>query len=160
MSEQPTTPEAPVATEPEQTQGDPADLGDAGKKALAAERDARKAAEKSVADLAAKLKQIEDANLSELDKAKREAEDAKATLAHLTLENTRNAVALAKGVPGDLVEFLTGDNEEQIAKRADVLLARLNAPTTPKPDPSQGASGSNGKASTADSFAEFFNSHI
>jgi predicted PilT family ATPase len=138
----------------EQQQGDPADkpLGPNGEKALQSERDARKAAEKAAADYKAQLDQIEQANLSEIEKAQRAAQEAQDQLAAITRENTRNAVALSKGVPADLVEFLTGDTEEEIAAKADTLLARLKGPTTPKPDPTQGAAG-DGKGSTAAQFA-------
>lgn len=140
MSEQPTT-EPVEPTNVETPQGDPAELGDAGKKALAAEREARKAAEKSAAEFAARLKEIEQANLSELEKAQRAAKEAQDQLSEISRQNLRNSVALSKGVPADLVEFLTGDTEDEIAARADTLLARLNAPTTPRPDPTQGAKG-------------------
>lgn len=133
--------------------GEPADLGDAGKKALAAERDARKAAEKASADLQAKLDQIEKANLSELEKAQLAAKEAQDELAEITRQNLRNSVALAKGVPADLAEFLTGDTEDELNTKADTLLARLNAPTTPLPDPSQGAKGGDGQKSVANQFA-------
>lgn len=139
MSEQTTTePVEPAVTE---KQGEPADLGDAGKKALAAEREARKAAEKSAAEYAARLKELEQANLSELEKAQRSAKEAQDQLTAITRQNLRNSVALTKGVPADLVEFLAGDTEDEIAAKADTLLARLNAPTSPLPDPTQGARG-------------------
>jgi DNA-binding XRE family transcriptional regulator len=139
-------------------QGEPGDtpLGPNGEKALRAEREARAAAEKAAADYKAKLDEIEKASRSELEKA----QEAQAQLAEITRQSTVNKVALEKGVPADLVEFLTGDNEEAIAAKADLLLARLNAPKTPKPDPSQGAGPGEGKASAADSFAEFFTSHL
>ena len=69
-------------------------LGDPGKKALAAERDARKAAERRFAEAEARLKEIEDANLSELQKAQRDAEEYRAKLASLQVENARSRVAL------------------------------------------------------------------
>lgn len=142
--------------EPEPQQGEPADnpLGPNGEKALTAEREARKAAEKSATDLKAKLDEIEQANLSELEKSQRAAKDAQDQLAELTRQNLRNSVALAKGVPADLVDFLTGDSEDELNKKADVLLSRLSAPTTPRPDLSQGSKGSSGPQSTADQFAE------
>jgi uncharacterized protein (DUF885 family) len=139
MSETTAAPAATENTEPT-TQGDPADkpLGPNGEKALESERAARKAAEKSAADLAAKLKAIEDANLSEIEKAQKAAADARAELDRISKENLRNSVALAKGVPADLVQFLNGDTEDDLNAQADTLLARLNAaPTTPKPDLSQ-----------------------
>lgn len=117
------------------------ELGDGGKKALQAERDARKQAEKANAELAARLKEFEDSKLSDLERAQKQAAENAAELARLRSENVRNKVAIDKGVPADLVEFLTGDTEGDIAAKADLLLARLNTPGTPKPDPSQGAKG-------------------
>jgi hypothetical protein len=141
MSEVTTEPiaeaEAPAEVEAVESQ----ELGDGGKKALQAERDARKAAERTAAEYAAKLKEIEDSNLSELERAKKVAEESAAELARLRTENVRSKVAIDKGVPADLIEFLTGDTEGDIAAKADLLMARLNTPGTPKPDPSQGAKG-------------------
>lgn len=154
MSEQNKNPQEPQVTGPGVEQGEPAELGDAGKKALAAEREARKAAEKSAAELQARLDEIEAAKLSELERAQKAAQEAQAQLEALSRQNTRNAVALAKGVPADLVEFLTGDNEEELSAKADVLLSRLNAPTTPRPDPTQGSKGDPPPRSNADKFAE------
>ena len=141
MSEATTEPttDAPATPDAEVTESQ--ELGDGGKKALSAEREARKAAERTAAEYAAKLKEIEDANLSELERTKRAAEESAAELARLRSENVRNKVAIDKGVPADLIEFLTGDTEDAIAAKADVLMARLNTPGTPKPDPSQGAKG-------------------
>ena len=131
-------------------------LGDPGKKALAAERDARKAAERRFAEAEARLKEIEDAQLSELQKAQRDAEEYRSQLASLQLESARSRVALEKGVPSDLIEFITGEDEEQMAAKADLLMSRLNStPSTPKPDFTQGASGTPAPATRpgADTFA-------
>lgn len=141
MSEDTTATPAEAPTDVEADAPETQELGDGGKKAIQAERDARKAAEKLTAELSAKLKQFEDANLSELERTKKAAEESAAELAALRAENVRSRVALDKGVPADLVEFLTGDTEGDIAAKADLLMARLNAPGTPKPDPSQGAKG-------------------
>ena len=129
--------QAPAEAEVVETQ----ELGDGGKKALQAERDARKAAERTAAEYAAKLKEFEDSKLSELERAQKEAAENAAELARLRTENVRSKVAIDKGVPADLIEFLTGDTEGDIAAKADLLMARLNTPGTPKPDPSQGAKG-------------------
>jgi hypothetical protein len=157
MSEQ--TPETPVPTEPvEQPQGEPAvkPLGPNGENALREERAQRKAAEKQAADFKKRLDALEQANLSEVEKAQKAAQEAQNALADVTRQNLRNKVALAKGVPADLVDFLTGDNEEEIAAKADVLLKRIGAPTNPKPDLSQGARGENPAGGTpADQFANF-----
>ena len=142
--------ETPVEEQPaEETLGDP------GKKALAAERDARKAAERRFAEAEARLKEIEDANLSELQKAQRDAEEYRSKLASLQVENARSRIALEKGVPSDLIEFIVGEDEEQMAAKADLLMSRLNStPSTPKPDFTQGASGQVAKLSNADVFAQ------
>jgi hypothetical protein len=141
MSEVVTEPTAETQAPAEVEAPESQELGDGGKKALQAERDARKTAERTAAELSAKLKQFEDANLSELERTKKAAEESAAELAKLRTENVRNKVALAKGVPADLIEFLTGNSEEDVAAKADLLMARLNATGTPKPDPSQGAKG-------------------
>ncbi|GAA3699099.1 hypothetical protein GCM10022377_10130 [Zhihengliuella alba] len=153
----------PEAIAPESTETENAEapeLGDAGKKAIQAERDARKAAEKAAAEYKAKLKEIEDANLSEVEKANRLAAESAAELAALRTESLRSRVALEKGVPADLVGFLTGDTEEDIAAKADLLMSRLTAPKSPKPDLSQGAKGGDKKSSTGDQFADFFTSKL
>lgn len=141
------------ATAPATEQEAP-ELGEAGQKAIKAEREARRTAEKSAAELAARLKEIEDAQLSDLERAKQEAETNAAELAKLREDNIRQRVALDKGVPTDLIEFLGSGSEEQILARAELLVARLNTPTSPKPDLSQGATGSTPKLSTAEQFAQ------
>lgn len=151
MSE--TTPETttpPAEPETPNPQGDPAGdqpLGENGVKALKAERERADAAERE-------LKTLRAAQMSDLERAQAEAREAREQLAKVTTQNLRNSVALAKGVPADLVEFLTGDTEDEIAAKADVLLSRITpvAPT-PKPDRSQGAKGAPQPSSTADQFA-------
>lgn len=147
--------DAAEQAENQSTEHAPEDLGEGGKKAIAAERDARKQAEKLNATLTARLKEIEDANLSELEKAQREATEARETLAKIQRESDRNKVALEKGVPSDLIEFITGDTAEDMAAKADLLVSRLNAsPSTPKPDRTQGASGKEPVVTTAQQFAQ------
>lgn len=143
MSEQTGAPAEGAQTTEGQTQGEPADkqLGPNGEKALAAEREARKTAEKSAADLQAQLDKIAQANLSDLEKAQKQAQETQAKLDALTRQNTVSTIALAKGVPADLVEFLTGSTEDEISAKADLLLSRLGTPKSPKPDASQGAKG-------------------
>jgi len=157
MSEQTTEQPAQPDTTETQPQGDPAPkpLGPNGEKALQDERAQRKAAEKQAADFKKRLDALEQANLTEVEKAQRAAQDAQTQLAELTRQNLRNKVALEKGVPADLVDFLSGDSEDEIAAKADLLLKRINAPTTPKPDLSQGARGETGGGTPADQFATF-----
>jgi len=143
------TPEAPesdapgVATDnPDPADAKPADadvpLGEPGKRALDAERTARKAAEKAASEAQAKLQEIEDAKLSEIDRAQKAAAEAQARLADITRQNLVNSRALAKGLPADLTGFINGEDEASVDAQIDTLLARINAPRTPAPDPGQG----------------------
>lgn len=162
MSDTPTTDPAPEATT------EPADetLGASGVEALRREREARaeaerllkesaadgsralaeskarRAAEKQVAELAAKVKEFEDASKSEAEKAAARAEAAEKALAEVTAKALRLEVAAEVGVPADLVEFLTGGDEESLRAQAEKLMAATaasKAPRPPQPDPSQGA---------------------
>jgi hypothetical protein len=145
----------------EQPQGDPASepLGEGGKKALDAERNARKAAEKAAADLKAQLDQINQANESAVEKAQREAKEAQEAAAKATADALRFRVAAKHGLSDEDADlFLTGTDAETLERQAAALVART--PSSPKPDPSQGAKGSQGARSTADSFAEFFRNNI
>jgi hypothetical protein len=92
------------------------------------------------AEAARKLKEIEDRDLSELQKAQRDREEALTRLQAIEREALRNRVALAKGLPAEIAATLTGSSEEELAAHADALIAwRGNVPpTTPRPDPGQG----------------------
>lgn len=160
MSEDTTTTPADAPVDAEASTTDTPDLGEAGQKAIKAERDARKAAERTAADLAAKLKSIEDANLSDLERAQSAAAEAAQELAALRIENVRTKVAIEKGIPADLIEFLSGSTEEEVAAKADILIARLNTSGTPKPDLSQGAKGTTTQGTTGDLFARFFEENL
>ena len=136
MSEATTESTAEVGAEP---QGDPVELGDGGKKALEAERRRANALDKQLKAILAEREEAETAKLSELEQAKRAATEAATRLAEYERTTLRQKVALEKGLPASLVSRLQGDDEESLSTDADALLALLNAPTSPKPDPSQGA---------------------
>lgn len=125
-------------------QGEPAGaddetLGEGGKKALKAEREARTAAERQAAEFKAKLDKIEAANLSDLERAQKEAKDAQEAAAKATTEALRFRVAAQNGISDEDAElFLTGSDAETLNRQATRLKERT--PTAPKPDPSQGAS--------------------
>lgn len=122
----------------------PQALGDAGKKALDAERTARKAAEDSAKSLQAELAKIQQASMSELEKAQAAAtENLKAAEAARS-EALRWRIAAKHGISDEDAEtFLTGSDEDSLTKQAERLavLAKAQAgPTTPKPDLTQGGS--------------------
>ena len=139
---------APVeGTEPTPETATP-DLGDGGKKALDAERRARRQAEKAATDAAARIKEYEDRDKTESQKLTEQLAALKAEAATARAEALRLRVAAELGLPGDLHEFLTGDDEESVRAKAQKLMAATAAatgPRSPAPDPTQGAKQGAGK---------------
>lgn len=148
-------------TEPqEQTQGDPADapLGEGGEKALKAEREARKAAERERDEFRRKVEEAERANESALEKAQREAKEAQEAAAKAPVTAFREAAVKFGGISAEDAElYLTAPDIETLEKQAAGLMARTaNTPAIPKPDLSQGGRGEAARGSTADQFAGVF----
>ena len=152
---EPTEPTQPAPTPPDPAP-DPA-LGDPGKKALAEERAARKAAEKQRAELEAKLKEFEDRDKTEAQKLADRAVTAEKAAAERDRELLRLRTALKFGISDEDAEtFLTAADEEALTRQAE-RLAALKAPTgprTPVPDPSQGARGAAGQVGLDAQIAE------
>lgn len=113
---------------------------------------------KANADAAKRLKEIEDRDLSELQKAQRDREEALTRLASMEQEAVRNRVALTKGLPADIASVLSGSNEEELSAHADALLAwRGNqTPPAPRPDPGQGPRPTSPDQAEAAEYARFF----
>lgn len=150
----PATPPAPEA--PPAPQGDPAPqdnpLGPNGEKALASERALRATAEREKAALQAQLDKIAEANLSELEKAQKAAQQSASDAATARTEALRYRLAAAHGIdtapgpegePSDADTFLTGADEASMTIQAQRYAARLAGvtpppPRTPAPDPGQG----------------------
>lgn len=136
-----------TTTEPqEQTQGDPADapLGEGGKKALEAEREARKAAERERDEFRRKVEEAERANESVIEKAQREAREAQEAAAKAPVLAFREAAVKFGGIsPDDAELFLTASDVETLQKQAARLMERTanTSPGVPKPDLSQGGKG-------------------
>jgi hypothetical protein len=134
-------------------------LGDAGKKAIAEERTARKAAEDAIKALQAQLDEAKRSQMSDLEKAQATAAEAQATAEKAARDALRWRTAAKHGLSDEDADlFLTGSDAETIERQATALAART--PTGPKPDPSQGAKGAAAAKTTADSFAEFFRNQI
>lgn len=131
------------------------DLGEAGKKALAAERKRADAAEKALKALQAESDARANEELSELERVKKENDDLRNGSTQAELKATRLQVALEKGIPANLAARLQGDDYDSIAADADSLaeLVTGTKPATPKPDLSQGPKGDGGKQSNAQQFA-------
>lgn len=155
------TPTTPAAEEPQTARAstdtpdttpdtpDTPDLGDGGKKALEAERRARRQAEKAASEYAAKVKAYEDAQKSETERLTEQLEQYKATAAKAEAETLRLRVAAESGLPADLHEFLVGSDEDELRAKAQKLMAATaaaTAPRAPAPDPTQGAKPGQGTA--------------
>lgn len=146
----------------DQAQGDPANdkpLGENGEKALKAEREARSAAEKSAAALQKQLDEINAANLTDLERAQKVAQDATETAEKATKEAMRLRVAAKHGISDDDADlFLTGSDMETVQRQAAALAARTS--TGPKPDLSQGAKGTTSSGSPEQDFANFLGAQM
>lgn len=146
-----TTPEptAPPATTP----ADDKPLGPAGEKALQAERDARRALEKRIAELEPLRKLAEHlgtgtpaaSGKSEIELLNERFAQHEQDLAAERQARLRLEVAAEKGLTPAQAARLAGKTREEMAADADALLALFPAapvkPGTPAPDPSQGARG-------------------
>ncbi len=136
-------PAAPTAETPKPTPPpNPADqLGDGGKKAIDAERDARKKAE---ADLNALRQEIEDSKKTADQKAADALAAARAEAEQSRAQALRYEVAARKGLDLALAARLTGSTKEELEADAEALMALIpkaqqaetpNGPTVPGQQP-------------------------
>ena len=114
-----------------------ATLGDAGKKAIDRERDARKAAEKEKKDLEARLKEYEDRDKSEAQKLADENAALKAENAKAAREALIGRVALEHKLDAADLDLLHGDTEDELSARAKRIAELKTAAGTGSAD--QGA---------------------
>ena len=136
--------DAEQGTEPDTSDTPPKDdsatppLGDAGKKALNAERKARRDAEKALADAQAKVKEFEQAQMSEQERLATQLKEAQDAAAKATAEALRLRIASEVGLDPELHEFLDGiTDEEQMRARAQKLAAKAGG-SAPKKTPDFG----------------------
>ena len=114
-------------------------LGDAGKRALVAERARAQAAEDRAKAAEAKAKEYEDRDKTDLQKAQDEAATAKTEAAKATAALLRRQVADDKKLPVDLADTLQGSTKEELEAHADVLLKHIKPQETPPPNFNGGA---------------------
>ncbi len=150
MSDENPTPDAETAPETPE-------LGDAGKKALAAERARAETAEKALKALQEAEKKRAEAELSELERFKKENEELRNGKTASELEALRYSVALEKGLPANLASRLTGTDRESLEADADSLAELVGQKTnSPRPDPSQGPKAQPGTGTPREQFAALF----
>lgn len=151
-------------------QGEPADLGEAGKRAIAAERARADTAERALAEATTKLQAYVDAGITD-------PVATKAQIETLTTENTtlnadlgekgklidRLNVGIDKGLSRPLIERLKGDDADALTADADSLLALIptdTKPPIPKADPSQGPTGAPAGSTPEQQFAGFLSNQL
>jgi hypothetical protein len=137
----PQPPAEPQPTPPPEPQGDPDKLGDAGKRALDAERKAlrdAKARIKELEPLAAKAREFEDANKSELQRLEDQLAAEREARSNFEQQLLRRDVASDKGLTAQQARFLVGSTREELEDAADELVAAFKAtapPAVPPADP-------------------------
>ena len=152
-------------TQQAQPQGEPKDvLGDAGKKALDAERAARKEAEKRLNEAAARIAEFEDAQRTEEEKREHELNTLRAQIEEERKQREAverdlliKSVASEFGLPDELANRLVGDDRDALVEDAKQLqkLIKPSGPRKPAPVPEAG-SGSTPKISKGELFANAF----
>jgi hypothetical protein len=120
-------------------EGDPPpdtdDLGDSGKKALAAERKARRDAERQLKDMADRLAAIEDAEKTETQRLADKLSEAEARATQAEANALRLQVAQSKGLSAAQAKRLVGSTQEELEADADEILEAFPAQgATPPPD--------------------------
>lgn len=137
MAEDTATPEAPTpeapADQPKPEAPATDALGDAGKKALDAERRDKRAAEKRAAELEARLKEFEDRDKSESQRLAERADAAEKQLQEITLRALRLEVAAEKGLSPAQAKRLVGTTREELESDADELMETFKAPEPTPP---------------------------
>lgn len=132
-----------VIEEPSET----TDLGDAGKRAIAAERKRADALEKELKAFKLDAETRANAELTELERFKKENEELRTTKSAADREALVLKVALEKGLPASLAARLQGEDYDSLAADADSLSELVGTkPSAPRPDLSQGP-----KTTSADS---------
>jgi hypothetical protein len=123
---------ADEATQQDPTQPDTTDkpdqsatdnLGDAGKKALDAERREKRAAEKRANDLEARLREFEDRDKTEAQKLADRADAAEKRALDLETRALRLEVAAEKGLTPAQAKRLVGVTREELEADAEELVA-------------------------------------
>lgn len=117
-----------MADDPKPDAPKPEDLGDAGKKALDAERKARRDAEQKAKDLEARLDALETTKKSEMEQLTATVKKLGEDLATERSDKLRLEVATVKGLTPAQAKRLTGASREELEADADDLLEAFPAP--------------------------------
>lgn len=106
-------------------------LGESGKRALSSERKARRDAEKQLKELTARLREFEDRDKTDLEKAVERAQLAERDLAGARTATARLMAAAMHDIPVDMIDLLGDGTEEEIEARAKLIAEKLKAVQAP-----------------------------
>lgn len=123
---EPTTADASATEAPSTTE----DLGDAGKRALEKERNARREAERRLREiepLAEKARELEEGQKTQADKLAEKARTLEARAAAAELEVARYRVALRHGLTEGQARRLVGASEDELDADAQAYLEEVGA---------------------------------
>lgn len=135
MADETPTTDAPVTEAPQEQQQEKAEVPPEVKRALSK-------ANKEAETLRLKLREYEDRDKTEQQRLEERAAAAETRVQEVELRALRLEVAAEKGLTPAQAKRLVGTTREELEADAEELLetfAAANAPTTPRPDPSQGA---------------------
>lgn len=140
------TPAQPPATAEPTPTVDPSALGDPGKRALDAERDARSAAEREAGELRARLKEIEDKDKDEVTRLTEANAGLTAQAADAAKLRAAMAAAPAGMTPQQILELaprLQGGTDAELQADAQTLFAQFSGQpnTQPQQQPATGGPG-------------------
>jgi len=134
--------EVPVQTQVEVDATSDETLGEPGKKALVAERNLRAAAEAEKAALAARVKELEDRDKSEADKAAERLADAQRRTVELEARATRAEISSETKIPVELLAGPKSTSPEDLKAFADAINEHVKQNTIPASEqPKRGALG-------------------
>lgn len=132
-AQQDSTAEQPTADQPTEESAKDA-LGDAGKRALEAERRNARAAAKERDALAQRLKEFEDRDKSEAEKATQRITDAEGRASQAEAKAMRLEIAFEKGLTPAQAKRLVGATREELEADADELLETFKPAEKREPD--------------------------
>lgn len=125
------------ADEPATDSGTADALGDGGKKALEAERKARRDAEAALKDVQAQLKELTDKDKSEVEKLREEVASLTKDRDDAAAKALRHEIAAAKGLTAAQAKRLVGATKEELEADADEILEAFPSQGGSTPPPSR-----------------------
>lgn len=97
---------------------------------------------------AARMKEIDQANMSELEKAQALQKEAEERADNATAMHNRVMAAAANDLPMEFIDFLGSGTEEEIGERAEIMAQAFDAEVERRVNERLGQAGRNGQPAT------------